>query len=206
MSKKKTFIDSPQWTSIVENIKGIMLSDSTISVLMDFERVLDTADIYAFRNWKLGELVDGPVIGRYSTVCTFMWPTALMPDPRGAKRLLPLGCKVEYKETKIKVPIQIKTPSDFKNGTHYPKLVDRSVWLVRIDMPKELMEDIKEGSVDIAEQTIELDDLEKAYEKDYDKESVQSDQQNQDQGNAASGIPGISPQTSPGPLGLPGGI
>lgn len=177
MDKKTTFLDSPEWTSIVNNIKGILTSDSTMTSLMDFERVLDEADIYAFKNWGLGELVDGPVIKRYDVTCTFMWPKKLMPDPRGAKRLLPLGCKVGFKSTEIKVPVEIAEPTDFKSGTHYPKLINRKVWLVNIVIPKQLMEDIREGSVDIADQTIELEDLDDAYSQDYDTESVKDDEE-----------------------------
>lgn len=185
--KKKTFIDSPEWTSIVTNIKGIMNSDSTIATLMDFERVLDGADIYAFKNWAMGELTDGPIIGRYTVTCTFMWPKSLMPDPRGAKRLLPLGCKVGFKKTTIKVPVKIEKPSDFKAGTHYPKLVDRAVWLVNIVMPKHLMEDVREGSVDIADQEIDLDDLDEAYSKDYDTAANKTAEGGQQAGSVPSG-------------------
>lgn len=201
MSKKQTFLDSPEWTAIVNNIKGIMTSDGTISTLLDYERVLDEADIYAFKNWEMGELVDGPIVGRYNVTATFMWPQKLMPDPRGAKRLLPLGCKVGFKKAKIKVPIEITEPSDFKPGTHYPKLVDSHVWLVNIVIPKQLMNDIKEGSVDIADQTIELEDLDDAYQKDYDTESTkdkekqQADQQQQQQ---PFGGPGMGVGQPPG--------
>lgn len=199
MDKKTTFIDSPDWTAIVNNIKGIMTSDSTLVNLMDFERVLDEADIYAFKNWGLGELVDGPLIKRYTVTCTFMWPSKLMPDPRGAKRLLPLGCKVGFKKTDIKVPIQIEKPSDFKPGTHYPKMIERQVWLVNIVMPRRLMDDIREGSIDIAEQTIDLDDLDDAYSKDYDTEAVKDeDSQNQ------SGGAGQTMQAPGGPGPIPG--
>jgi hypothetical protein len=166
--KKKTFLDSPQWDEIVRNIDGILTSDGTMSTLLDFERCLDEADLYAFKNWELGELVDGPIVKRYLVTATFMWPTGLMPDPRGAKRLLPLGCSVKFKKTTIKVPVQIKTPDDYQGGTHYPKLIDRSVWLVNITIPKALMNDIREGSVDLADQTVDLEDLDTAYEKDYD--------------------------------------
>lgn len=198
MTKKHTFLDSPDWTAIVDNIQGLMTSDSTVSTLMDFERVLDEADIYAFKNWGLGELVDGPIIKRYTVTCTFMWPKSLMPDPRGAKRLLPLGCKVAFKQTGIKVPIEIDRPDDFKPGTHYPKTVDRKVWLVNIVMPKQLMENIREGSVDIADQEIDLDDLDKAYEKDYDKAGLKDE--------SATGATGLAGQNAmaPGPAPMPG--
>lgn len=194
MTKKKTFLDSPQWEEIVQNVKGIMTSDGTMSTLLDFERVLDEADIYAFKNWELGELVDGPNIRRYEVVCTFMWPTGIMPDPRGAKRLLPLGCSVSFKKTTIKVPVEITKPSDFKPGTHYPKLIDRKIWLVNIVMPKVVMNDIREGSIDLAGQTIDLEDLDDAYAKDYDTDNLKEfDQQteNQDDNQELGNITGL---------------
>jgi hypothetical protein len=172
MTKKTTFLDTPEWTAITKNIKGIMTSDGTMATLMDYERVLDDANIYAYKNWKLGELVDGPEVGRYSVSATFMWPEGLMPDPRAGKRLLTLGCEVKFKKTKIKMPIKIEDQDDYQPGTHYPKMVDRSIWLVNIIMPKDLMNDIREGSVDIADQSIDLEDLDDAYAKDYDEADV----------------------------------
>jgi hypothetical protein len=168
--KEKTFLDSPQWEEIVNNVKGIMTSDGTMSTLLDFERVLDEADIYAFKNWGLGELVDGPIIRRYEVICTFLWPTGVMPDPRGAKRLLPLGCNVKFKKTSIDVPVQILAPDDYKPGTHYPKMKPRKVWLVNITIPKSLMNDIRTGSVELEDQDIDLQDLDQAYEEDLDQE------------------------------------
>lgn len=179
MTKKLTFLDTPQWNDIVQNIKGIYTSDGTMATLIDFERVLDEADIYAFKNWKFGELVDGPVIKRYEVACTFMWPMTLMPDPRGAKRLLPLGCRIAFRKTTIKVPIEIESSDDFKSGTHYPKMINRKVWLINIVIPKQLMSDIREGSVDIADQSIDLQDLDDAYAKDYDTESMKENDNEQ---------------------------
>jgi hypothetical protein len=181
--KKKTFLDSPEWAEIVQNIKGVMVSDGTMSTLLDFERCLDEADLYAFKNWHLGELVDGPIVNRYDVICTFMWPERLMPDPRGAARLLPLGCDVKFKRTTIEVPIEIKKQQDFKPGTHYPKLIGRKIWLVNITIPKQLMNDIREGSIDLADQTIDLEDLDDAYAKDYDTESMKD----QEDGTAEAG-------------------
>jgi len=54
------FFNSIDFVSIVDTIKNIYMSDGAMSTLLDFERVLDEADIYAFRNWSLGELVQGP--------------------------------------------------------------------------------------------------------------------------------------------------
>ena len=74
----------------------------------------------------------------------------------------------------MKVPVKVKDPSDFKQGTHVAKLEDKPIWLVEIDMPKNLMNDIKTGSVELEDQTIDLQDLENAYEQDLDMEQYQS--------------------------------
>ena len=46
---------------VIENIKTISMTDSAVNSLLDFERVIDELDVYAFENWKRGELVEGPV-------------------------------------------------------------------------------------------------------------------------------------------------
>ena len=82
---KNIFKNQEDYWLVAENIRDIYLSDGSLLSLIDFERVLDELDLYAFRNWPLGELVAGPEIGRYTVTCTFMWPERLMPDPRGAR-------------------------------------------------------------------------------------------------------------------------
>lgn len=168
-----SWFDSVDFDSIVSTVKGVMTSDGSMSILLDFERVLDESDIYAFKNWLLGELVAGPDVGRYDVSCTFMWPRNLMPDPRAVKRLWAIGCDVKWVEKEIKVPIEVKNEDDFVQGTNYPKSAKRKVWLVQITIPMELMDDIKEGSIDLAGSSIDLEDLDNAYNEDLDKEGVE---------------------------------
>jgi hypothetical protein len=196
------FFKDIDYVSIIDTIKGIYTSDGSIATLLDFERVLDEADLYAFRNWDLGELVEGPDIKKYTVTCVFMYPLKLMPDPRAGKRLIGVGCSVHYKKTELEIPIQIKDPNDFQAGTHYPKMIKRKVWLVRIEMPKQLMNEIREGSIDLADQTIDLDELDEAYENDYDQDAKQDDQLNQDMDNMGGPMPGAAPMPGamPGPM------
>jgi len=163
------FFNDVDFVSIVSNIKGIMTSDGSMSVLLDFERVLDACDLYAYKNWLLGELVDGPEIGRYNVKCVFMWPYKLMPDPRGAKRIKNLGGKVKFTTTEVKIPIQVKNYDDFVPGTNYPKMVKTKVWLVEITLPMHLLDEIKQGSMDLADQEIDLSELQDSYKEDLDK-------------------------------------
>ena len=173
------FFDSIDYVSIVNNIKGIYTSDGSMNTLLDFERVLDESDIYAYRNWEIGELVQGPDVGRYSVSCIFMWPYKLMPNPKGGSRLTNVGCKVKFKKTKIKVPVEVKDYDDYVPGTRYPKMSEKEVWLVYIEIPKQLLDDIKEGSVDLAGKTIDLEELDDSYDEDLDKDGTDQQENNQ---------------------------
>jgi len=175
------FFNDVDFVSIVDTIKGIYMSDGSMSTLLDFERVLDEADLYAYKNWIVGELVQGPTVGRYSCKCIFMWPYKLMPDPRGTLRLLNVGCKVTFGKGELDVPVEVKDYEDFVPGTRYPKMKKRKVWFVEIEIPFELMDDIKEGSIDLADQTIDLSDIEDAYDEDLDEGGAVQDEQGPDQ-------------------------
>lgn len=174
---KEIFKNHADYWQVADNIRDIYMSDGSLATLLDFERVIDELDIYAFKNWEIGELVSGPEISKYRVTCVFMWPLKLMPDPRGGRRLLPFDCDVNYKRQKIKIPVKINDPSDYKPGTKKAKLIEKEVWLVEIVMPKSLMSDIRTGSIEMEDQDIDLDDLDQAYEQDLDKEELQNDQQ-----------------------------
>jgi len=173
------FRDGEDYWQVAENIRDIYMSEGSLLTLLDYERVLDELDLYAFKNWQIGELVSGPVISKYRVTCIFMWPEKLMPDPRGARRLLPFDCEVKYKKTAMKVPMKIEDPSDYRPGTKKARLIEKKIWLVQITMPKALMTDIRTGSVELEDEEIDLQDLDDAYEKDLDQESYQNEQQAQ---------------------------
>lgn len=186
------FKDHTDYWQVADNIRDIYMSEGSLTTLLDFERVLDEVDIYAFKNWEIGELVAGPEIGKYRVTCTFMWPLKLMPDPRGGRRLLAFDCEVEYQRKEIKIPIKITDPSDYRPGTKKAKLVTKDVWLVTITMPKALMNDIRTGSIEMEDQEIDLDELDQAYEQDLDKEESQSDEQAQEAQQSLQQQPGAA--------------
>jgi hypothetical protein len=171
------FKDGADYWQVAQNIQDIYLSEGSLLTLLDFERVLDELDLYAFKNWAIGELVSGPDIGKYRVTCIFMWPENLMPDPRGGRRLLPFDCEVKYKRTNMQVPMKIEDPSDYRPGTKKARLIEKKIWLVQISMPKALMSDIRTGSIELEDEEIDLKDLDQAYEQDLDQDSYQNDEQ-----------------------------
>lgn len=166
---------------VIENTKEIFMTDSSLNTLLDFERVLDELDLYVFKNWKDGELVEGPIYEKYFVTCTFMWPYKMMPDPRGGERLLDYDCEIYYSKDQLEYPIKVEDPDDFEPGTKMPKMAKTPIWLVKIVMPKKLMQEIQQGSLELESATLDMEDVEKAYEEGDDV--AQFDQETQDQQN-----------------------
>jgi hypothetical protein len=130
---------------VIKNVESLYSSNTSLSTLKDMERVLDEMNMYVYKNWQDGELVEGPVVERHWVKASFMWPREKMPDPVAAKRLLDYGCKVRFEKTHLLEPRKIKSPDDFRPGTKKGKLDRKPVWLVEITMPKKLVSDIYNG-------------------------------------------------------------
>jgi hypothetical protein len=177
--------------SILQNTQDLQMSNSAINALVDFERVLDELGLYAYAHWKLGELVAGPEIEKYYVTCSFMWPKKLMPDPSGAERLLNYDCKITYRTDVLKYPRQVKTYDDFEPGTKFPKLDKKPVWIVKIRIPRKLMNTIEVGSLELEGETMDLTDLDTAYDENLDEKQVQSD--------GTDIAPGAAPGAAPAP-------
>lgn len=130
---------------VIKNVESIYTTNSSLSVLKDFERVLDEMDMYVYKNWKEGELCSGPHVDRHWIKASFMWPQENMPDPMGAKRLLDYGCRVKYEKTFLVEPRKVESPDDLRPGSKKGKLDRKPIWIVEIVMPKKLASDIYDG-------------------------------------------------------------
>ena len=133
---------------VIKNIQSLYENNSSLGILKDFERVLDELDLYVYDNWIDGELAYGPKVDRHWITVGFMWAAKKMPDPDGGKRLLDVGCKVRYQKSYLVVPREIKNPSDLRPGTKKGKLDHHPIWVVEIEMPKEVAFDIYRGYMD----------------------------------------------------------
>ena len=140
---------------IISNIEQIYGSNNSLNLLKDFERVIDELDVYVYDNWIDGELVDGPRESRYYVECTFMWPKEQLPEPKGGKRLLEYGCRVQVAESKMAQVRKIKTPDDIRPGTRKGKIDHEPIWMVKITMPKKLMHDITRGYTELDRNKVE---------------------------------------------------
>ena len=182
---------------IIQNTKQIYQSDNSLRILCDMERVLDSLNIYAFKNWELGELASGPILKRYWVICEFFWPHKLMPDPSGAKRLLRNDILVEYEKSELVHSRPVYNYDDFEPGTKMPKMDKKSIWLVRISMPRHLLNDVLTGTVDVGDSKLDFTELDHAYDADLNKAAIKDNDEGEE---------GMDPQMAPPPVpGPPGG-
>jgi len=157
---------------ILDTLKANTARDSALETLMDIERVMDTANIYVYKNWIEGEVVEGPRIDRYWVTVTLMYPKALMPDPEGAMRLIKNGCKVYYTEEKLVTAAKLKSPDDSEGkdgadgkrpGQTRAKKVIKPIWLVTLVMPRKYLDDVEASKLRVDDQDINSDAVEQAY-------------------------------------------
>lgn len=154
--------------SIKKTLVGISRGDTILDTLLEFERTLDNAEVFSYRNWILGELVEGPTIGRYFYKTVWMYPASKMPDPNAGLRLTKLGAKVNFRKGNFKRPKKVKGPEDWVDPqTKRAKMVDSEIWLVTIELPLKYINHGMEQTDDIIQKDIEQteSDLADAYEE-----------------------------------------
>lgn len=122
--------------SIKKTLVNVSKGNSILDTLLEFERTLDNAEVFAYKNWILGELVEGPEIGRYWYKTVWMYPYAMMPDPNAGLRLTKLGAKVNFRKGIFKKPVKVRGPEDWVDPeSKRAKMVEHEIWLVTIELP-----------------------------------------------------------------------
>jgi hypothetical protein len=154
------------------------LEDSTylLDILIQMENVLDSLDIYVYRNWFEGEVVKGPIVRRHWLTFSLLYPHDKMPDPRAALRLLKHGVQVEFNTMKEQVP------GDVNHLDHEPE--KDTNWMVTVTIPRRLVDQTEEADLEDYDDEVNPDDVEDAKDSGLDDESqYQEDEQLPDQGN-----------------------
>jgi hypothetical protein len=138
------------------DLKNIEETPHLLDIMLEIEDVLDSLDIYVFKNWFLGEVIDGPRIKRYWVELTLQYPKSLMPDPRAGLRLLKHGIMVSYEKGQLEA---------LKDKPAEP------VWLVKVEVPRKLLTGMSNATTDYYDDEIDVDDIESAKDMGVDGET-----------------------------------
>jgi hypothetical protein len=161
--------------TIYTTLDDVYGSENVLDILVEFERIFDQLDIYVFKNWIKGEIVEGPKIDRYWITVTLMYPYKMMPDPAGAERLMDRGCKVWYGQDTLQHVAKIKGPESYEKdeeGKLEPKLIKSPVWTVKVTMPRHFVDEIQTNKVEAGDHTIDMDEVTSAYDENLNDSEV----------------------------------
>lgn len=139
-----------------------LLQDSPylLDILVQMEDVLDSMDVYVFKNWLKGEVAEGPIVRRYWLDMTLRYKQDEMPDPRAALRLLKHGVRVDFSKAPIEQPDK---ESDQES--------DEYAWLIRVSIPRRLVVQMNSAQHDFYDDEVDIDNVEDAKDAGIDNES-----------------------------------
>jgi hypothetical protein len=155
--------------NIIDNLRGIDKNGTLLDILLEFEHMLEEQGMYAYQNWKMGEVAHGPKLSRYWLNVTLMYPHLKMPDPKAALRLTNIGCEVNFKKSVLKVPVTPKSREDLDKDNK-PKLKSHKIWLVDVWMPRKFVDEALQSKVQI-DGEVDATELSTAYEAGLDDET-----------------------------------
>jgi hypothetical protein len=157
----------------------IQESPHLLDILVQMEDVLDSLDIYVFKNWIEGEIVDGPKLRRYWFDFTLRYPKDKMPDPKGAMRLVKHGVRVSYDEATIEEPAEPMgegVHADFE-PTGEDEEQKPTHWEVTISIPRRLLSDMNSAELDLYDEDVEVEDVQDAQDSGMNDETGYTDEE-----------------------------
>jgi len=168
---------SRAYNKILEVEKSFRELDSANSqaTLIQFEDYLDNNHLYAFQNWIEGIVWDGPNVRRYWVDITLKYPRNLMPDPKGAMRLVNSGATITFKEDTEIVSLKPETSDDLDPLTRKPKEKEEDIWLITIQVPRRFIENAIEDYEELEPQATAEPEAEAEAEEDEELDMEEFD-------------------------------
>lgn len=147
------------------DFEALQESPHLLDILVQMEDVLDSFDLYVFKNWIKGEVVEGPSVRRYWFDFTLRYPIDQMPDPKGAMRLLKHGVRINYEKATVE-----------KDNGDEPMEEDATTprathWEIKISIPRRLISDMNSAELDIYDGDIEIEDVQDAQDSGMNDET-----------------------------------
>jgi hypothetical protein len=154
------------------DLEKIQDSKHILDILIQCEDILDSLDIYVYKNWFSGEVISGPNVQKYWVTIGLSYELDKMPDPRASLRLMKYGIKVKFEKNQRQVKRNMYTNKEQKPD-------DDQIWIVTITIPKRLINQIGSTNDDFYEDEVDQEDVDSAKDAGIDNESAyMSDEQN----------------------------
>tara|TARA_Y100000361_G_scaffold124692_1_gene117916 strand:+ start:472 stop:1032 length:561 start_codon:yes stop_codon:yes gene_type:complete len=167
---------------INDNVKKISETNTLLDMLLEFEGVVDSFDLYAYKNWDKGEIIGGPKLGRYFVEVALMYKHKDMPDPEGLLRLKENDCEAKmYKDTLV-TSRRVKSIEDTEvvqrgnTPRRIAKKQDNPIWIVEIKMPRRYVDEFSREQVEAAEDSyVDMEAMASAQDQSLEQPNINPD-------------------------------
>jgi hypothetical protein len=163
----------PKYNEIRSTMQNISENMDILDIVIQFEDILEKSGLYVYANWDLGEIISGPHIEKHWVEMSLMYPYKKMPEPEGALRITKVGGKVYYSKEKYKEPKRVFGPEDIDDPiTKQAKLIPHKVWVIKVRLPKRLIDQEMDEYMDLKDLDFKVDvgELDDEYSEDIPDE------------------------------------
>jgi hypothetical protein len=175
------------------DLEKIQDSEHILEILLQCEDILDSLDIYVYKNWFKGEIISGPNVKKYWIDLGLAYELDSMPDPRASLRLIKFGVKVKFEKIQRQVKRNLYTNKEQKTEND-------EIWVVTLSIPKRLISQIESSDDEFYDDEVDTDDVDSAKDAGMDNESAyMTDEQNGGAPSQDGGMP--PPEDGPAPQG-----
>lgn len=130
----------------ISAIQQLYDQDGLLDILLGVEKYFDDMDLYAYKNWIYGELVEGPIVSKYWVEVTFKYDHKTFPDPMATKMFEAQGTRVYVMKTYENAPVQsprsrtdMMTVAGQGNAVQIPKDQHFPIILYKFQIPRRIV-------------------------------------------------------------------
>lgn len=120
--------------------------DGLLDILLGVEKYFDDMDLYAYKNWIYGELVEGPIVSKYWVEVTFKYGKDTFPDPIATQMFEKQGTnvfvKADWEVGPITHPRQLgdmQTVAAQASGISMPAEERKPIILYKFQIPRRIV-------------------------------------------------------------------
>jgi len=131
-----------------EEMKLVYGDFTPLDILIAMYDFMDSINIFAYKNWMKGRIVEGPFMEKYWIEVTAMFPYEDMPDPSAGMRMIKRGCDIKFSKSQIEVAKDLED-DDYDVETMKPEQrrtakKKKKVWTVTFRIPRKIIDQLIE--------------------------------------------------------------
>lgn len=127
-------------------IQNLYDQDGLLDILLGVEEYFDNMDLYAYKNWIYGEVVEGPIVSKYWVEITLKFDHNTFPDPVATKMFEIQGTKIYIRPDWETYPISHMRGNDDmqsvlgnNSSSKKPKEERKAIILYKFQIPRRLV-------------------------------------------------------------------